>query len=816
MFRNYLVTALRNVTRHKLYSFINIAGLAVGLSCAIFIVLFLRDELSYDKWIPGTENVYRVESTFSFPGAPLLSMAGVPNPVTAAMKAQIPEVQAQTRLVPQRMTVKIGDRLFSERVMVVDPNFFQMIRLPLVEGDPSAVFAQPESLVISQTAARKYFGPADPVGRLVTIDATHTLKVTGILKDLPHNTQLVVDSAIPNTSTAFAMSQGDRADWLELAGYGYVRLAPGADPDAVLSKLPAILDRNIDTKRDLNADVRGSHILQLQMTRFRDVHLTPQPDMGGMTPAGSRRTVYGFAIIAALIVLIACFNFMNLATARAMMRAREVGLRKAMGAERRQLIAQFLGESVLTALLALVLALALVEILLPAFDGFLGRPISFHYIADWPLTFGIFSTAVVAGLLSGVYPALVLSGFRPALTLKSNSSGQSGSGVLRSGLVVMQFTISIGLGIAALVVFAQIEYARTLDLGFDRDNIVVLFEPDPLNNGPKPLSIPARDSLARALASDPAIADVAQSDGDGVPFEGQESSPARIPGNPQHFTISPIDIAPEFPRTYRMRLLAGRFLSRDRGTDLHHTDFLQDGNNVVINATAARMFGFTPSHALGTVIRVAGTRVTIVGVLQDALFRAAQTAPMATVYYFNPRLFDIISIRVKSGRAPEALAFIDSTWRRFAPTMAVRRRFLNESFDELLAGDEQQGAMFGIFVAIAIFIACLGLFGLAAFNSERRTREIGVRKVFGARTRDIVRLLLWQFSIPVLIANAIAWPVAWYYLDHWLEGYAYRIALNPLYFAGVGLAALLIAWATVIGHAVRVARCNPVHALRYE
>jgi len=816
MFRNYLVTALRNVTRHKLYSFINIAGLAVGLSCAIFIVLFLRDELSYDRWIPGTENIYRVESTFTFPGAPALSVEGVPNPVTAAMQAQIPEVQAQTRLAPERMTVKIGDRLFSERVMVADPNFFQMIQVPLAEGDPSTVFAQPESLVLSQSAAKKYFGTADPIGRLVTIDATHTLKITGVLKDLPHNTQLMIDFAIPNTSTAFVMSQGDRADWLEVAGYGYVRLAPGTDPKAVLSKLPAILDKSIDTKKELSVDLRGSHVFHLQMTPFRDVHLNSRPDMGGMTPTGSWETVYGFAIIAALIVLIACFNFMNLATARAMMRAREVGLRKTMGAERRQLIAQFLGESVLTAIFALVLALALVEILLPAFDGFLGRPIRFHYVADWPLTLSILATAIAAGLLSGIYPALVLSGFRPAVTLKSNSSGQSGSGVLRSALVVMQFAISIGLGVAALVVFAQIDYARTLDLGFDRDNIVALFEPDPLNNGPKPLSVAARDSLARTLASDPAIADVAQSDGDGVPFAGRESSPARIPGNPQHFTISPIDIAPEFPGTYRMKLLAGRLLLRNYGTDLHHADFLQDGNNVVINATAARMFGFSPSGAVGTVIRVAGTRVTIVGVLQDALYRAAQTAPMATVYFFNPRLFDVISVRVKSGHAPEALAFIDSTWRRFAPGMAVRRRFLSDSFDQLLAGDEQQGAMFGIFVAIAIFIACLGLFGLAAFSSERRTREIGVRKVFGARTRDIVWLLVWQFSIPVLIANAIAWPVAWYYLHHWLEGYAYRIALNPLYFAGVGLAALLIAWATVIGHAVRVARSNPVHALRYE
>jgi putative ABC transport system permease protein len=293
------------------------------------------------------------------------------------------------------------------------------------------------------------------------------------------------------------------------------------------------------------------------------------------------------------------------------------------------------------------------------------------------------------------------------------------------------------------------------------------------------------------------------------------------PGNPQQFTARMIDISPELPAVYDMKLLAGRFLSRDRGADLSNSldreNEVASGANIVIDTTAARMFGFSPAGAVGKTIKIGDKHVTIVGVIQDALFHAAKDAPIATVYYFNPNIrLDSFSVRLKGGHIPAALAAIDRTWRRFAPTVAIRRHFLDDLFDKLFAADEKEGAMFGLFVGIAIFVACLGLFGLAAFTAERRTKEIGVRKVFGARTRDVVRLLLWQFSIPVLLANAIAWPIAWYYLHNWLEGYAFRIELGPIYFLAAGLVALLIAWVTVISHAMRVARANPVQALRYE
>jgi putative ABC transport system permease protein len=809
MFRNYVVTAMRNFARHKLYGFINIAGLAVGLACAIFIILYLHDELSYDTWIAESQDIYRVESTFASPGRDHDFFTVVPFPVTIAMQAQIPGVVAQTHLIPENMTAQIGDRQFPASVDVVDPNFFQMIKLPLVEGNPTTVLAQPESVVLSQTTARKFFGNTNPLGKTVTVGGSHPLTVTGVLRDLPHNTHLLADLVMPNTSKADALSLDLKTSWLNVEGWGYVKLSPGADPGAVLAKLKTITDKSIDVKKQMNLNLLGSDILHLHLTPFRTLHLAPY----GQTELGSWTTIYGFAAIAALILLIACFNFMNLATARAIIRAREISLRKVMGATRRQLIVQFLGESVMTALVALVLALALVQILLPTYDSFLNRPIRFDLLGNWPLTAAIVMIAVAAGLFGGIYPALILSGFRPAATLGTGTSGTSGSGILRTTLVVLQFAISIGLGIATIVVFAQLHYAQQVDLGFDRHNLVVI-------SGAEPLTLSVRDSLAQTLAADPAIAGVTASRM--VPFDGGILvTQVQLPTGLQQLTVRNVNIDPDFLRVYGMKLLAGRNLSRARGEDTFRDPDTKDVNpsaNILITAAAARQFGYTVAGAVGQSIFY-GTkkrRSTIVGVVGDTNFDGLQTAMQPIIFFYRPMGLGPLSVRIKPGHMQPALAAIDRIWHQLVPTVTIHRQFQDASFDRLFASDEKQGAIFGIFVGIAIFIACLGLFGLAAFTAERRTREIGIRKIFGARTWDIVRLLLWQFSIPVLIANVIAWPVAWFYLHHWLESYAYRISLSPLYFLAASALALAIAWITIIAHAVRVARANPIHALRYE
>jgi putative ABC transport system permease protein len=461
-------------------------------------------------------------------------------------------------------------------------------------------------------------------------------------------------------------------------------------------------------------------------------------------------------------------------------------------------------------LLALVFAVAAVEILLPAFDGFLERPIGFAELGDWRLVLLILGITVLAGLFSGFYPALVLSGFRPALVLGGGGEARGGSGVLRTVLVVAQFAVSIALGIATVVVFSQIDHARRLDLGFQRDNVVILFTSQ--------LTTTERDSLMQELARNPGIEGVAQSND--VPFSGNNSIDiVQMPGRLEKITLNEMNIGPGYRAFYGIPLIAGRDFVRERaddqlpaGSDIS----IKGGRNMIVNEAAARRLGMTPSQIVGKDIIVGDVHETVVGVIGDTRFSGAREPVKPMLYYYTPQYAQTLSLRIRPDRLPETLAFVDRTWHAFSPTTAVSRRFLDQDFEALYSADERQGRMFGLFVGLAIFIAVLGLFGLAAFAAGRRTREIGIRKVFGARTGDVILLLLRQFSIPVLVANLIAWPLAWWYLNGWLQSFADRIALNPLYFVGVGAAALVIAWATVFAHTARVAAANPIKALRHE
>jgi putative ABC transport system permease protein len=826
MFRHYLVTALRSLARHRLYSCINIVGFAVGIACAILITLYVRSELSYDTWIPNTSNLYRLEAINAVPGREPIRMAQAPFPVVTAVRDQIREVEAAVHVMPETVTINAGEQQFREKLTLVDPNFFSVIELPLVRGDPSRVLAQPESVVISQSMAHKFFGTTDPVGKILHValgrndacgandraclSATYPLQVTGILRDLPYNTQLVADFVVPNTSRADQLSPREKAqDWTASDfDFGYVKLGRGVAPATVLSRLNVILDRSFDPKV-FGIQLRSSQLEQYHLTPFRSSHLTSD-QYYGMRPAGSWTTVYGLTTIGALIVLVACFNFMNLATARATLRAREIALRKLGGARRGQLIAQFLGEAVLTALLSLVIGLALVEVLLPVFDRIVQQPIGFHYGADWPLLAAIIAATVVVGLVSGLYPALVLSTFRPATSLKGGATLRAGPSLLRSTLVVAQFAVSIGLGITAAVVFRQIDFARKVELGFRRDGMVVV-------TNIAQLTPDVRDGMAHALNADARILGVAYSDG--VPFNlFNISNPvANTPGGPRPVPAQLINFDPQYPDLYDMRLLSGRLLSRERGEDISTRGSF---HNVLINATAAHQFGFTPESAIGKEVVVGSyARGTIVGVLSDPHLGGIRDSILPGIYFFDEsdsHAMTLLSVRLRGDDMPGALSFIDKTWHAFVPATAIDRYFLSDAFETLFEPDVRQGEILAIFVGISICIACLGLFGLAVFTAERRTKEIGVRKIAGARTVDIVQRLLWQISIPVLIANAVAWPLAYYYLARWLEGYAYRIALTPLYFAAAGAVALVIAWSTVFTHSLRLARASPIHALRYE
>jgi len=811
MLGHCLRMAARGFVRRRLYSFINVAGLSIALACAILILLFVRDQLSYDAWIPDTANVYRLEETLNMIGRPPLPLAKSPFTLLTEMKAQIPQVRDVTHVNLTKVTIDVSGGLFPAIATVVDPNFFRLIELPLIEGDPRRVLADPASVVLSQSEARRYFGDANPVGRTLTIgglgigcepsdsaclEKARPFIVSGVLRDLPDDTQLVADIVV---SDAYQTAQA-QAHSLD---YGYVRLAPGADPGTVLGQVRSILDRSFDPHK-FGVDQTASDLEQQLLLPFRDAHLT-SGRYEDMKPAGSRATVYGFAVIALLIVLVASCNFMNLTTAIATLRAREIAVRKISGATRLQIFLQFLGEAVLIVMISVIIAIAIAEVFLPAYDRILGVTLQLHYFRDWRWTAILLLGGVGVGALSGLYPSLVLSGLRPAAALKGHAR-HGDSALLRAALVFGQFGVSIALAIAAMVVFRQIEFVRTLNLGFDRDDLVVV-------RGKGVMTPAVMQAFSRIVAAGPGI--VGSTLSSAVPFDPASFSDLLIRsqegGSPM--TAKFVSVDPGFTALYGVRVLAGRPFSARFGADAAATAGVR---NVLINATAAHRLGYSPDAALGKTLTEGPARFEVVGVLDDAVFDTVRERVQPMVFVDDPGAGTFASVRVRPEQIVQALSFIDRTWRSLAPGAAVDRYFLGTAFGELLTDDEREGRLLGIFDGIAVLIACLGLFGLAVFTAERRTKEIGIRKVAGARTGEIVRLMLWRISIPVLVANLIAWPLAYLYLHRWLEGYAYRIRLSPVYFLAAGAAALLIAWAAVYANTLRLARTSPIHALRYE
>lgn len=824
MFANYLVTSLRNIARHKISAVINIAGLALGFACIIAIALYIRDELSFDSWVPGNSDLYRVEETLTLPGRSQLRTGLVDFPLLPLMKDNIPEVASFTHFWPTTKTVTVSGRPFLQNIAEVDPNFFQVIRFPLLAGDTQLALSRPDGIVLTKAIAIKLFGVATPIGRTLNVNVGNcpadtiscanevsALVVTGVMDDLPYNTHMRIEALIPHNSPADRITEEGKRSYFNLNGYGYIRLVPGADPARILNAIPKLLDGHVNVAEDLGMKLQASKAMQVSLDPFTQVHLASGDRVGNLVAPGSKLMLFGLAAIGALLLLIACFNFTNIATARALTRAREISLRKCVGAQRSQIAAQFLGEAVLTALLALVLGLALAEMLMPALAHYLGRPLTFSYPLDWPLLLIVVAIAVFAGLIGGAYPAFVLSRFRPARVLRANSASDTGSPLFRSVLVVLQFAVAIGLGIASVVIFAQVDFSRGQKLGFRFDNIVEINTFRRMTDG-------ERAGFVASLRSSPDVLETAMSSD--IPFSGSATAAQmRLPGRQEYLTMERQAVTPELFHLYDMQLLSGRMLSETRGADKLRQSFptgMFDGLNIIINQAAASRLGFSPQGAINQTVMFGPYHVHIVGVLADAMVYGARTPAPATVYTYDPFDSGLVSVRVSAGRMSQAIQYIDQSWRRFAPNVAIQRGFLDEAFARLYSADEEQAQMFGGFVAIAIVTASLGLFGLTFFNVSQRAREISLRKVFGARTRDVALLLLWQFSLPVLLANIIAWPIAWYYLRNWLQGFSYRITLSPIYFAAVGALALAIAWATIFGVVFRVARALPIGALRRE
>ena len=834
MWRNYMTVGLRALAKNRTYAFINIVGLAIGLAACLMLLIYVRYERSYDQWMEGAQNVYQLQSHFRDPQTGEESDLQM-SPYTAgrALRKDYPQIEASVyALNSQPVVMRNGEAMPTEDVILVDNLFFDVMPLPLVSGDPRTALRQTNSIVLSESEARRFFGDANPMGQTLTLimrGRSIDHRVTGVMRDLPRNSHMRLNMiGRIDFNRYFAETPDFLTQWGWNSGWNYVRLRDGTDPQSINGQMPQWEQRNIPDQTFGEQTVNQGDFADWRLVNVRDIHLGPAQD-GSLTANNDERTIVTFTIIAFLILGMACVNFTNLATARASQRAREVALRKVLGANRQQLITQFLAESILIAGISMVVALALAELLLPALSRFLDADLAMTYFGSGSMLLPIILLTLVVGAAGGLYPAFYLSRFQPAQVLKANKSTAeaAGSGRLRSVLVIAQFAVSIGLIICTAVVYAQTVHARTSDPGYHRDGILQVAELSrrQLEN--------RTDAIARAVERVPGVTSVGLT-GIGVSTDNQNNTGVFVPGRELPVSIGNYTVDDGFLRTMGIQLIAGRELSRNQPLDIDARPFnstieqdramVARGVNIVINELAAHRLGFSdPSRAVGTTFRAgladeeAGlVPVNIVGVVRDTRFRSIREPLEPIMYRLNEGGITHLVVRYDATQANAVRDRIEQVWRRLVPDVPFNADFSEDIVAELYNAEQSRAQVFAGFALLAVVVACLGLFGLAAFTAERRTKEIGIRKVLGARTRDIVRLLAWQFSKPVIVANLIAWPVAWWVMRDWLNTFDARIDLGPTPFVLAGLLALLIAIGTIAGHAFRVARANPIHALRYE
>ena len=833
MWRNYVTVGLRALAKNRTYAFINIFGLAIGLAACLLILLYVRYESSYDKWLPNAENTYQLQSHYRSRQTGEENKLQMTSYVAGvALRKDFPQVEKTAyALSSSPVVLRGGEALPTEDVILTDSLFFDVLQFPLVKGDAKTALSQTNSLVLTQKEARRLFGSEDAIGKTVTMVArgiTTDWRVTGIAKDLPKNSH--VDFSMVgrfDPVTYFTDSPDFMTSWGWQSGWFYFTLKPGTDPAALQKQFPAWEKRNIKIENFGDQRYDAGEEQDWKIANVRDIHLGEAQD-GTMRPGNDSRTIVTFAIIAVLILGMACVNFTNLATARASQRAREVALRKVLGATRKQLMTQFLGESVLVAALAMLLALAIAELALPGLSGFLDAELDLTYFGSGGMILPILALVAVVGAAGGLYPAFYLSRFQPAQVLKANKSTAeaAGSGRLRNALVVGQFAVSIGLIICTAVVYAQSVYARSADPGFQREGLLQVAALGRRQVAPK------ADAIVEEMRRVEGVRSVGRT-GIGVNTKNNTNTGVQVPGLPEPVTIGSYGVDAGLFETMGIKLVAGRLFDEKRPGDESTRPFPDDpaweaalparGVNIVVNELATKRMGFpAPRDAVGKVVKVAIVDAeyglvpaTIIGVVQDSRFRSIRDPLEPILFQFDKRGAGNLVIRYQGD--PAAIrARTEAAWKRLAPDVPFDGEFSEDIVAELYEAEEARAQTFAGFALLAVVVACLGLFGLAAFTAERRTKEIGIRKVLGARSRDIVKLLAWQFSKPVIVANIIAWPVAWCVMRDWLNGFDSRIGLGPTPFLLAGFLALAIALGTIAGHALRVARANPIHALRYE
>ena len=799
MLKNYLVITWRTLTRHKLYSAINIIGLATGMAACIVILLFVFYEKSFDSM--HHKNIYRLNTLQKFTSTgSTQKIATTMFPMGPTLKNEFPEVLNYSRVNGNtQYEMTYGEkRVFFPQTYFVDTSFLGMFDFPLLKGDRQTALQKPNSIVLTESAARELFGTADPIGKTVSHFGDDTLlyTVTGILKDVPANSQFQFNS-LQSFTTIFKprWMNGWGNNWVNT----YVELAPNTDMAALEKKFPAYLKTHGVGGKDIQY---GLFLLPL-----RDVHANAvdiEEDDINFEKFDKRYTNI-FIALALLVLLIACINFMNLSTARSAERGKEVGIRKSIGALRSQLGVQFLGETVLLSLFALVIALGLVSLVLPYIDNLSGRNLSPIFLLHPGLLAAVFAGTILLGVLSGLYPAIYLSSFQPVKVLKGGGDTGKSKSSFRNILVVGQFASAIFLMIVTILVFRQLHYMRNQDPGFDRDQVITIR----LHGITDRKYTLLKEGLSASLLVEGVTGAHDQLGGhwDQVGF-------GFWPGNgPMRVLFTPgLFVDPDYLSLYKIRLVAGRNFSREK---------YALAREYIVNETLGReLLKEQPKMPLSSLIGKhfgGDTTGSIVGVAKDFNFNSLHYK-IEPLFLGNQSMwgFNTMSVKINGRQASQALAFIESTWKKVLPEYPFEYEFLDDHFTELYRTDAQVSQMVGIMAGLAVLISCLGLFGLASFSTEKRTKEIGIRKILGASVKDVVFLLSKHFVGLVLIGNLIAWPLAWLVLHRWIQGYAYRVAISWWAFVVAGIAALLIALGTVSFLTIRAARNNPVNSLRAE
>lgn len=803
MFRNYFKITWRNIIRHKGFSFINISGLAVGMACCILIMMYVAEELSYDNFHEKGPRIFRV-NTISSVGTNTRSFAVVPSVFSEEVAASTPEIEYATRLMLlglSRFRYKDKEHEVSN-LALVDPTFFRIFSYEFAAGDPRTALDEPDSLVITEEIASRVFGEKDPLGEILTPAAFNTdtspLQVTGVIRDVPKNSHVKFDALINIKGLQHIMNSDQPLAFLLDPYYCRLQAFFLMKRDSGIPEVEEKINRIAQEKWGEIYKKRGT-AREFFLLNIRDIHLR-SPNEDEHVPAGDIDNIYLFSAIALLILLIACFNFINLSTARSANRATEIGIRKVIGSQRSQLVKQFLFESILMSLIGLLIGVLLVLLLLPSFNNLVGKELESSALLHFSVLTGILGIVILTGFVAGSFPAFILSAFDPIRVLKGKLRSIAKNSVLRKTLVVFQFSISIFMLVGVITVIRQMNYIKNTNLGFHKERMAVITSPG--DNS---------DVLRQRIAQHPGVESVSFSiNVPGVFIAYQPFNPT--PDDTQKETLRAFQMIAgyDFLTTYGLELKRGRDFSREYGTDAEDA--------VIINEKTAEILGWGEDAVGKKLYNVADNNKerTVIGVVKNFHLTSLKEEISPLVLELEPKFYRYVSVRINPSRVPQTLASLESLFREVQPDQEFSYYFIDDAFRQMYPEEEKVGQIYLTFGLLAIFVACLGLFGLSSFSAAQRTKEIGVRKVLGASIREIVYMLSREFAALILAANLIAWPLAYFAMQRWLRSFAYRIDVTLDVFLVSGLIAMVIALLTISHQSVKAAVTSPADSLRYE